>query len=196
MSPLLKLALEIGPLAAYFITFNRLKGEMSELDALLAATGIFIVAMVASLSVIYAVEKAISRVALMTLVVVLAMGGLTLWLQDKLFLLIRPTLVNGAFALALAYGLYRGQSYLKLLIGELMPMTDEGWMKLTRNWAFFFAFMAVLNEVVWRTQSVETWVAAKTFAYLPITILFTLSQTPLMAKHAISDGREDGETSS
>jgi intracellular septation protein len=120
-------------------------------------------------------------------VIVLATGGLTVWLQDGLFIKMKPTLVNGLFAVTLGYGLLRGQSYLKYLIGELLPLSETGWMKITRNWALFFAVMAILNEVIWRTQSTEFWVNAKTFGYLPITLLFTFSQAPLMAKHALPE---------
>ncbi|MBX2855643.1 MAG: septation protein A [Rhodobacteraceae bacterium] len=186
MSPILKLVLEIGPLAAFFITFNRMSG-LNELDALIWATGAFMIALLISITVTYALTRTISKVAVFTTVIVLATGGLTIWLQDGIFIKMKPTLVNGLFAITLAYGLFRGQSYLKYLIGDLLPLSETGWMKITRNWALFFAIMAVLNEAIWRTQSTEFWVNAKTFGYLPITLLFTFSQAPLMAKHALPD---------
>lgn len=186
MSPILKLVLEIGPLAAFFITFNRMSG-LNELDALIWATGAFMIALLISITVTYALTRTISKVAVFTTVIVLATGGLTIWLQDGIFIKMKPTLVNGLFAITLAYGLLRGQSYLKYLIGDLLPLSETGWMKITRNWALFFAIMAVLNEAIWRTQSTEFWVNAKTFGYLPITLLFTFSQAPLMAKHALPD---------
>ena len=186
MSPLLKLALEIGPLAVFFITFNQLSSG-DELNALIWATAAFMAALMVSLGVTYALTRTISKVAAFTTVVVLATGGLTIWLNSDVFIKMKPTLVNGLFAIVLGYGLMRGQSYLKYLIGDLLPLTETGWIKITRNWALFFTVMAVLNEVIWRTQSTEFWVNAKTFGYLPLTLVFTFSQAPLMAKHALPD---------
>ena len=183
MSPLLKLVLEIGPLAAFFITFNRMS-DAGDLEALIWATGAFMLALIISITVTYVLTRTISKMAALTTVIVLAMGALTIWLRDDVFIKMKPTLVNAFFAAALGYGLLRGQSYLKYLIGDLLPLTETGWMKITRNWTLFFLAMAVLNEIVWRTQSTEMWVDVKTFGYLPLTLIFTFSQAPLMSKYA------------
>lgn len=191
MSPFLKIVLEIGPLAAFFITFNRLD-TLSEIDALIWATIAFIVAMLISVTITYAMTRKLSRMVVVTSAIVLATGGLTILLQDDVFIKMKPTLVNAFFAATLAFGLFQGRSYLKYLMGELLPLTEAGWMKLTRNWVIFFVAMAVLNELVWRTQSTETWVDVKTFVYLPLTLVFTISQAPLIAKHT-PDEPGDGE---
>lgn len=187
MSPLLKIVLEIGPLAAFFIAYNRLADSMGDLDGLIWATGAFMAALLISMAITYALTRTLSRMALVTSVIVLTMGALTIWLHDDVFIKMKPTIVNVFFAFALGFGLLRGQSYLKYLMGEFMPLTDEGWMKLTRNWALFFVAMAVLNELIWRTQTTEMWVDLKTFAYLPLTLAFTISQAPLMSRHTPSE---------
>ncbi len=189
MPPFLKLALELGPLVAFFVLFNQFQ-HLGDVDALIYATVGFIAALLLSLAVTYAMTREVSRMAMVTTVVVLVTGGLTVWLRDDVFIKMKPTLINGLFALVLGFGLWRGRSYLKLLIGELLPITDEGWLKLTRNWALFFAAMAVLNEIVWRSFSTETWVDVKTFGYLPITLAFTLSQGGLIAKHSVEEDAE------
>ncbi|MEL6317185.1 MAG: septation protein IspZ, partial [Pseudomonadota bacterium] len=189
MSPLLKLALEIGPLAVFFIVFTQTK-ELGEVRSLLLATGGFLAAFLAANAVIYAMTRTISRLAAFTGAIVLAMGVLTYFLDDATFIKMRPSLVNGAFALVLGFGLWRGRSYLQLLMGELLSLLEVGWMKLTRNWALYFAFMAVLNEVVWRSVDTETWVQAKTFLYFPLTLIFTISQTPLLLRYAARGRRE------
>lgn len=192
MSPLLKLVLEIGPLIAFFVIFNQAKeagpeADAAQIDALIWATGGFMIALGLSTAITYALTRTISRMAVITTVIVLVMGALTIWLHDEVFIKMKPTIINGLFAAVLGVGLWQGRSYLKTVIGELLPMTDEGWMKLTRNWALFFLAMAVLNEIVWRGFSTETWVDIKTFGYLPLTLIFTFSQTGLIAKHAIEE---------
>lgn len=198
MSPLLKLALEIGPLAIFFIVFSWTKtdggGDVGDIDALIWATAAFMASLAASTSVSYALTRKISKMTAITAVVVLVMGGMTIWLRDPVFIQMKPTIVNVMFAGILGAGLLQGQSYLKIVMGELLPMRDEGWMKLTRNWAWFFVVMAVFNEAVWRLTDAETWVAVKTFVYLPVTVVFTLSQTPLMAKYAIEEEVVGAET--
>ena len=194
MTPLLKLALEIGPLAVFFIAFSRFKtdggADPAQIDALIWATGAFMIALAVSNAITYALTRTISKMTAVTTVIVLAMGALTIWLRDGVFIQMKPTIVNGLFAVVLGVGLLQGRSYLKTVMGELLPMRDEGWTKLTINWAVFFATMAVLNEVVWRTMSVDDWVWVKTFIYLPLTLIFTLSQTPLMARYAIEEEAE------
>ena len=122
--------------------------------------------------------------AVVTAVVVTIFGGLTLWLQDETFIKMKPTIVNGIFALILGFGVLQGRSYLKYLMGEAMPLTDEGWMIFTKRWIAFFIFLGILNEVVWRTQTTEFWVSFKTFANLPLTIAFMALQIPFLQRHA------------
>lgn len=201
-SPGLKLALEIGPLAVFFLGFQfgdrllarpgwtetlaRFTGETAasgQSGPLFLATALFMVAITASLAVSWAMTRSLPRMAVVTAVVVAVFGGLTLVLADETFIKMKPTVVNGLFALILGIGLLQGRSYLKYLMGEALPMTDEGWMIFTRRWCVFFVFLGVLNEVIWRTQSDAFWVAFKTFGNLPLTIGFMLAQIPLLNRH-------------
>ena len=206
INPLLKLALEIGPLVVFFGTFTygerllenpAIFGPMEAMTGAAALTGgngpiflataVFMVAIAISLTVSWALTRTLPKMAVVTAVVVAVFGGLTLWLQDDTFIKMKPTIVNGIFALALGIGLLQGRSYLKYLMGETMPLTDEGWMIFTKRWVGFFIFMALLNEGIWRTQTTEFWVTFKTFGNLPITFLFLMSQYPLLRRHSIED---------
>lgn len=193
ISPLLKIALELGPLIAFFVSFNMLKepGAEDHLNALLGATGVFIAVMAVAMTTTWVLTRKLSRMAVITGAVVLVMGALTFWLNDATFLLVRPTIVNAAFAAILTFGLLRGQSYLEYLMGELLPLDHTGWMKLTRNWAIYFACVAVVNEIVWRTLGQDMWVTVKTFGYPAAAFIFMMAQTPLIAKHAIEEEEND-----
>lgn len=195
MSPLLKLLLELGPLAVFFITFNMFSTDAggAQIDALIWATGAFMIALTAAAAVSYALTRSISKMTALTTVIVLVMGGLTIWLRDEVFIKMKPTMIYTLFAVLLGYGLWRGESYLKLVMGEMLPLRQEGWMKLTRNWALCFLALAVANEIVWRSMDTDSWVWVKTFVYLPAVLIFAFSQTPLMARYAIDDEAEKKE---
>jgi intracellular septation protein len=122
---------------------------------------------------------------LVSAVVVMVFGGLTLYLQDETFIKLKPTIIYALFAVLLLGGLLMGRSLLALVLDSMFQLTEDGWKKLTARWALFFVAMAILNEVIWRSVSTDAWVAFKTFAILPITILFALAQTPLLMRHAI-----------
>lgn len=179
MNPFLKLALEIGPLAAFFIGYRVFDKDM------IAATVVFMVAMAVALIVSWLQTRSLPKMSLVTAVVVFVFGGLTIYLGDGDFIKMKPTIVNGLFALVLGFGLLQGRSYLKLLMEESLPLTDRGWMIMTRNWTLFFVVMAVLNEAIWRTQSEEFWVNVKTFGYLPLTLIFTVVQVMIMQRHLL-----------
>jgi intracellular septation protein len=195
LSPLLRLALEIGPLVIYFVTFQRLNDPDAaggDFDALLMATGAFIVALAVSLTITWAKTRTLSRVAVLTAIIVVAMFLLTWLFGDETFVKMKATIVNGAFALILGIGLLQGRSFLKYLMGELIPLDDEGWIKFTRAWVMFFIFLAILNEVIWRSFSTETWLAAK-FVNPVLSILFMVTQMPTLRKHMVEhqDGKRD-----
>lgn len=175
----LKFILEIGPLLVFF--FVNAKFGIFE------ATGAFMVAIVLSLGYSYIQLKHIPTLPLVTGVVVLIFGGLTLYLEDETFIKLKPTIVNTLFAAVLFGGLAFGKSYLKSVLDSALAMDDEGWRKLTWRWAFFFIFLAILNEAVWRTQTTDFWVNFKVFAIMPITIVFSLTQLPLIFKHQLED---------
>ncbi len=213
VSPLVKLLLEVGPLGAFFLSFQYGEDILQNKDVfdslsrvtgtealtgpagpLFLATAAFMIAITISLAVSWSLTRSLPKMAVVTGVVVVVFGGLTLALQDETFIKMKPTIVNGLFALILGFGLLQGRSYLKYLMGEAMPLTDYGWKLFTQRWVAFFVFMAILNEVIWRTQSTDFWVSFKTFGSPPITFIFMLFQWPLLKAHSIAEpGAEPGE---
>ncbi|HKK36822.1 MAG TPA: septation protein A [Paracoccaceae bacterium] len=178
-SPFLKLALEIGPIAVFFVTYTR--------SDIYTATAVFIPTILAALVASWWLTRSLPKMAVVTAVMVVVFGGLTLWLQDATFIKMKPTIVNLIFAGALGFGLTRGRSYLKDLMGDALPMTDAGWTILTKRWALFFVFLAVLNEAVWRTQTEAFWVSFKTFASPALTFGFVMSQMGVLKRHGLEE---------
>lgn len=174
----IKLAVEFGPLLVFFIGNGRF--------GIFAGTGAFMVATVAALIVSRVAFGRIATMPLITGVFVLVFGGLTLWLQDEHFIKIKPTIVNGLFAAILFGGLATGRLFLKVVFGEVMHLSGEGWRILTLRWGFFFVFLAFLNEVVWRGFSTDTWVAFKVFGIMPITFVFALAQIGVLRRYEIA----------
>lgn len=172
---LLKLLVEVGPLVVFFV--------MNARAGIFWGTGAFMVAIVISLIASRILFGRVPVMPLVTGVFVLVFGGLTLWLQDEQFIKIKPTLVNALFAGALFTGLLAGRSLLKIVFGEVFRLTDEGWRKLTFRWAFFFTFLALLNEVVWRSFSTDVWVSFKVFGIMPLTMIFAIAQMGLLKQH-------------
>ena len=188
LKPLAKLALEIGPLVLFFIgnAYAERFGVAPE-RKLFAATGLFIAATVIALAIHYALMRRLPIMPMVSGVVVVVFGGLTLALQDKTFIMVKPTIVNSLFGLVLLGGLAFGRPLLSVVLDSMFSLTDEGWRKLTFRWGLFFLFLAVLNEAVWRTQTEDFWVNFKVFGIMPITVLFALAQTPLLARHERKD---------
>lgn len=179
LSPLFRLALDIGPLLLFFFANSRW--------GIFAATGAFMAATIASIVITYVMVRRIATMPLVSAVVVMVFGGLTLWLHDELFIKLKPTIIYSIFAAILLGGLWMGRSLLALVFDSLFHLDAEGWRKLTWRWAIFFVVMAVANEIVWRSFSTDAWVAIKTFGFVPVTVLFAVAQAPLIAKHAIPD---------
>ncbi len=175
--PLFKLATELGPLLLFFVVNAKFD--------LFTATAAFMVAVIAAMIASYVVTRHIPIMALVTAVVVIVFGTLTLVLHDETFIKVKPTIIYGLFALILGGGLVFGRSLIAVLFDQMFNLTPEGWRKLTLRWTLFFVGMAVLNEIVWRTQSTDFWVAFKAFGALPLTIVFTLTQMPLINRHTI-----------
>ncbi len=178
----LKLALDFAPLAVFFIGYK--------LFGLMAATGLLVVATIASLAITYGVERKIAMAPLISGVLVAALGGLTILLDDERFIKIKPTLVNMGFALTLLIGVYGfRRGLLRHLLGMAFHLTDEGWMLLSRRWGFFFLFLAALNESIWRNFPTEFWVNFKVFGMFTLTVAFALSQSRMIEKYSAAGGK-------
>jgi intracellular septation protein len=184
LNPALKLALELGPLVLFFLgnAYADRFGVATE-NRIFAATGLFIVATVIALGVHYVLVRRLPIMPLVSAVVVTVFGGLTIVLRDDTFIKIKPTLVNSLFGTVLLAGLYWRKPLLAVVLDSMFDLTDEGWRKLTLRWGLFFFVLAALNEVVWRTQSTDTWVSFKVFGIMPLTVAFALAQTPLLMRH-------------
>jgi len=185
VNPVLKLALELGPLVLFFLTNAR--------SNLFTATAVFMVATFVALIASWLLMKRLAIMPLVTGVVVLVFGGLTLALHDETFIKIKPTIVNTLFGLVLLGGLFFGKSLLAVVLDAAFELTDEGWRKLTLRWGLFFLFLAVLNEVVWRNFSNDVWVAFKVWGTMPITIVFAMCQVPLMQRYEKGKNSEEAE---
>jgi intracellular septation protein len=175
LNPAVKFVLELGPLALFFAAYSSL--------GIFAATGVLMACVVVTLAVSYAMLKRFPVMPLVTAVIVLIFGSLTLFLHDETLIKIKPTALYLLFAAALFAGVWLKKPILKILFDGALHVTEEGWLKLTWRWAFFFVALAILNEVVWRTQSTDLWVKFKTFGFLPLTLLFALAQAPLIMRH-------------
>jgi intracellular septation protein len=175
--PLFKLATELGPLIVFFAVNARFN--------LFAATGAFMVAIVVAMAASYMVTRHVPVMALVTGVVVLVFGTLTLVLHDETFIKMKPTIVYGLFAAVLGGGLLFGRSFIAIMFDQMFNLTSAGWRILTMRWALFFLAMGILNEIVWRTQSTDFWVAFKAFGAIPLTMGFAITQMPLIKRFHI-----------
>ncbi|MBO9195631.1 septation protein A [Rhizobium sp. 16-449-1b] len=198
--PMLKLALELGPLLIFF--FANLRGPwlvekfpaLASLGGpLFVATALFMAATIISLVISKVVLRHLPIMPFVSGIVVLIFGSLSIYLQDETFIKMKPTIINSLFGLTLLGGLLFGKSLLGYVFNAAFQLDAEGWRKLTIRWGVFFLFLAVLNEVVWRNFSDDTWVAFKVWGTMPITILFTLAQMPLIMKHTIAPEGEAGQ---
>jgi intracellular septation protein len=172
-----KLIIELGPLLVFFAA-NAAAG-------IYAGTAAFMVATVISLAASRILHQKVPIMPLVSGVIVLVFGGLTLYLHDDTFIKLKPTIVYSMFAVLLAAGLLLKKPLLELLFGSAFSLTEAGWRKLTVRWIVFFVAMAVVNELVWRNFSTDTWVSFKAFGFLPLTLLFTLAQVPLVQRHGL-----------
>jgi intracellular septation protein len=177
LNPILKLVLDLGPLLLFFFANSRF--------GIFAATATFMVAILAAMAVSYALTRHFSIMSMVTAIVVIVFGGLTLILHDATFIKVKPTIIYALFGAILTGGLIFNKPLLGVVFDSLFHLTDEGWRKLTLRWAIFFFALAVLNEIVWRNTSTDTWVDFKVFAVLPLTLLFGALQMPLLKKYAV-----------
>ena len=195
----LKFALELGPLLVFFFANSRgewlverfpVLGEFG--GPLFVATALFMAATAISLAVSWILVRKLPIMPLVSGIVVLVFGALTLWLQDETFIKMKPTIVNSLFGAVLLGGLLFGKPLLGYVFGAAFSLDAEGWRKLTLRWGLFFFFLAILNEVVWRAFSTDFWVAFKVWGTMPITIAFTLAQMPLIMRHSLDKTMRKG----
>ena len=179
LNPFVKIALDLGPLVLFFFANSRF--------GIFTATATFMVAIVLALGVSYLLTRHLPVMPLVTAIVVLVFGTLTLLLQDELFIKLKPTIIYVLFGGVLMGGLVFGKPLLGMVFDSVFQLTEEGWRKLTLRWALFFLALAVLNEIVWRTQTTDVWVSFKVFGVVPLTFLFAALQYPLLTKYAVPE---------
>ena len=176
----IKFLTDFGPLLIFFIVYKKNGNDLS------VAIPPLIVATLISVCIVYFIEKKIPFVPLMGAVLVSTFGGLTLYFKNPIFIYIKPTIINILFAIILLVGRYIfNQNFLKVLLNQAFKMDEIGWNKLNDRWAYFFLFLALLNEVIWRTQTESFWVNFKVWGMLPLTIVFTAAQFPLLNKYKL-----------
>jgi intracellular septation protein len=196
LNPLLKLVLDLGPLVLFFLANSRpalflpLVAPLLPVDVasgervgIFVATAVFMAAVVIALAISYALTRHLPIMPLVTAVVVLVFGSLTLVLHDELFIKLKPTIIYLLFGGVLLGGLALGKPVLGVVFDSVFHLTEEGWRRLTLRWALFFFALAILNEIVWRTQSTDFWVNFKVFGVVPLTFLFAAAQYPLLTKY-------------
>jgi intracellular septation protein len=176
LNPLLKIALDLGPLVLFFFANSRY--------GIFTATATFMVAVLAALAASYVLTRRLPIMPVVTAIIVLIFGGLTLILHNDTFIKIKPTIIYALFGGVLLGGLLFGKPLLGAVFDSLFHLTEEGWRKLTLRWALFFFALAVLNEIVWRNTSTDMWVNFKVFGVMPLTLLFGALQYPLLQKYS------------
>ena len=188
--PLLKMALELGPIIIFFIGYGKIKDQVfvisgREYEGFIVATALFIPLILTTTAILWALTGKLSKMQLMTALLVVIFGGLGIWFNDERFFKMKPTILYLAFSIILFVGLLRGKSFLAIIMAEVMPLKQEGWMILTRRLALFFFILAVSNELVWRLMSTDTWVSFKTFVLPLVLFAFFVSQSSMLSKYSI-----------
>ena len=180
-----RLLIDLGPLLVFFAV--NFLAPVPGPAKLFVATGAFMAAMIAAMLVSQIRYSHISPLLWFSGLMVVVMGSLTIWLHDETFIKMKPTLYYGLVAALLGFGLATGKPLLKAVLGSTYPgLNDEGWTKLTRNWALFFVVMAMLNEAVWRSSSTEFWIGFKIWGAIPLTFLFALANVPMLLRHGLA----------
>ena len=185
--------LEFGPVVAFFFAYMRMKETVytigsNDYQGFIVVTALFVPLLLVCTGILWKLTGKISPMQIMTVILVTVFGGMTVWLNDDRFIKMKPTLIYLIFGGLLSIGLLRGQSYLRVVMQEALPMQDAGWMILTRRVAAFFFGLAVLNEVIWRGFSTEIWVYFKTFGLTAALFAFFMMQGRLLAKYALQKG--------
>lgn len=190
INPLMKIALEMGPIILFFVLYFKLRDRTFEImeteySGFIVVTAIFIPLLLLTTFILYLLTGKLAKMQIMTLVLVVVFGGLTIYFNDERFFKMKPTMIYLLFGGALGVGLLRGKSYMQSMMEEMMPLRDEGWMILTKRIMMFFFILAILNELIWRNFSTETWVTFKTFGLSAAVFLFFMTQGRILNDYAI-----------
>jgi intracellular septation protein len=191
----LKMALELGPIALFFVAYLWVRDKSftvggTEYDGFILVTAGFVPILLIATGILWRLTGKLSKMQIVTAVLVLVFGGLTVWFNDDRFFKMKPTIIYALFAGVLGFGLMRGQSYLQAVMEEALPMEPQGWMILTKRLALFFVALAIANEIVWRTMSTDAWVNFKTFGLTAAVFLFFMTQGKLFETY----GTDESET--
>ena len=180
-----RLLIDLGPLLAFFLT--NFFAPVPDALKIFVATGVFMVTMILAMMISQFRYRHISPLLWFSGLMVVVLGGLTIWLHNETFIKIKPTIYYTLVAALLLFGLYTGRNLLKMVLDTVYPgLSDRGWYLLTRNWIIFFAVMAVANEAVWRSTSTDTWIAFKLWVFLPLTFLFMVANIPMLMRHGFA----------
>lgn len=188
INPILKMALELGPVVVFFIAYVRLKDQVftiggTEYAGFIMVTAAFIPLLLLSIGILWWITGHLSNMQIFTAVLVVLFGGLTVWLNDPKFIKMKPTILYVAFGGTLGFGLLRGKSYLRHVMEGAIPLEHSGWMILTQRLMLFFFALAITNELVWRLMSEEAWVNFKTFGLTAAIFVFFMTQSKLLREH-------------
>ncbi|WP_445808759.1 inner membrane-spanning protein YciB [Yoonia sp.] len=195
INPILKQVLELGPTLAFFLIYLRIKDETytfagTDYSGFIVAALVFVPILLVAMAILWVLTGKLSRMQVFTAFMVIFFGGLTAYFNDERFFKMKTTIVYGAMAALLGIGLLRGQSYLQFVMEEFLPMQRAGWMIFTKRLAFIFVVLAVANEIIWRTQSTETWVKLETFAFPVVLFVFLWVQIIGLQKYLIEDPQQ------
>ncbi|MDE0967877.1 MAG: septation protein IspZ [Octadecabacter sp.] len=190
INPILKQVLELGPTIIFFLIYLRIKDEVysigdTDYSGFIVATLVFVPILLAAMGILWIMTGKLSRIQVFTAFMVIFFGGLTAWFNDERFFKMKTSIVNGMFAFILGIGLLRKKSLLQYVMGDMLPMEQEGWMILTKRLALGFAALAATNEIVWRTMSTDSWVKIETFAFPAALFLFLWAQIVMLEKYVI-----------
>ena len=196
INPFVKLLLEMGPIVLFFVAYMRMKDNVYtisgiEYDGFILVTAGFVILLIATTGLLWFLTGKLSRMQIATLVMVVLFGGMTVWLNDDRFIKMKPTMIYLLFGCTLGFGLLRGSSYLQYVMEGMMPLQDAGWMILTKRSMIFFFGLAILNELIWRTSSTETWVYFKTFGLTLAMFGFFMTQSKLLQTHSTDEDSSD-----
>jgi|TARA_B110000483_G_scaffold224685_1_gene283690 intracellular septation protein len=188
INPVLKFLLELGPLVIFFIIYGRIKDKVFSIfgvdyQGFIIATGVFIPILLFSILVLWILSGKIAKMQIITAILVVIFGGLTIWFNDDRFFKMKPTIIYLLFGGILSFGLLRKKSYLEYVMEDMLPLESTGWVILTKRVAIFFLSLALLNELIWRNMSTDSWVNFKTFGLTGAVFIFFIAQNSLIQKY-------------